>query len=246
MGPHQRVESSGLDCIPAGTFGIKVCLLAYSKPTIDNDPRRLPLYAVKVSTGKVIEKGDIYYLKAPWKEGWSNWLKLAKEGFPSVLEHITFTFFIDGLSRVASHQLVRHRLVSFTQESQRYTEARILQALGVKDVKEAVEVYETIGEEEAKDIAKGLFIIPSDLQTPMWFWLAIGEYLNCRASGGTMEDCRYLLPQAIRTSLMATANLREWLHIIELRTSPKAQEEIRTITKAIKQHIKRIVPEVFS
>ncbi len=219
--------------------------MAYNKPLVGEDPRRLPIVAVKTSTGKVLEKGLIHYLTSDWKEGWSEWLRNAKEGFPSVLEHVTFTFHIEGISRVTSHQLVRHRLVSFTQESQRYTENRILLAVDSDNLEEAFAKWSTIlGSGELEAVEKVCVLPVKD------FWrtcvASILEYLTCRFNGNKMEDCRYVLPQAMRTSILMTLNARELLHIIELRDHPKAQWEIRGVAKAMKELASRVVPELFS
>ncbi len=226
------------------SFGAKVCLIAYNKPLIgDGNPKRLPILAVKVSTGKAVEKGIEHYLTAPWKEGWEDWLRQAKEAFPSVLEHIVLTFHIDGCSRVCSHQLVRHRLVSFTQESQRYSEVRILKAVKASSLGEAKEKYEKLKDYE---VLKELFVIPPELVNEEAFMKglldSVLKYLELRLKGVPMEDARFVLPQAIRTSLLATANLREWLHVIELRAHPKAQWEIREIAEGIKELVERMGP----
>ncbi len=230
------------------SFGAKVCLVAVNKPLIgDGDPRRLPVLAVKVSTGKAVEKGIEHYLTAPWKEGWEDWLKQAKEAFPSVLEHITLTFHIDGCSRVCSHQLVRHRLVSFTQESQRYTEARILKAVKADSVKSAKAKYQKLLNQPNINMLEKVLVIPPKIkgETVSMFVKeaikAVLSYLELRLKGVPMEDARFLLPQAVKTSLLATANLREWLHIIELRAHPKAQWEIREVAICIGDLIEKIL-----
>jgi len=256
----------------------QVCLVAKSIPTLgDGDPRRLPILAIKVSTGGVLKHGGVdgvkYYLEREWKEGWTSWLKEATKGFPSVLEHVTFTFYVDGCSRVCSHQLVRHRLVSFTQESQRYTEERIVRAFE-KTFSKRIEkgfwkllfnitsLYASdlsdfekrliLKEMEEMGLAakncsvllenflKEIFVIPPSLEdfgdaVLQSYARFVNAYARCRAEGKKMEDCRFLLPQATRTSLLATANLREWLHVIELRAHPKAQWEIRGVANAIKE-----------
>lgn len=261
------------------SFGARVCLVAMNKPLIgDGNPKRLPILAVKVSTGKAVEKGIEHYLTAPWKEGWDEWIKQAKEAFPSVLEHIVLTFHIDGCSRVCSHQLVRHRLVSFTQESQRYTEARILKALKANNTEEALFLTEDLllafekgwmervskkdsvkvqlptreikasevnwdempTVDDALSVCDELMVAPPKLDKKFFCKNAlrsVASYLLCRLNGYAMEDCRFLLPQAVRTSLLATANLREWFHVIELRAHPKAQWEIREVAEKIKEFL---------
>jgi thymidylate synthase (FAD) len=261
-----------------------VCLIAENVPLGGGEPSRLPILGIKVSTGGVLRHGGVegvkYYLTREWKEGWTNWLKHAEEGFPSVLEHAVFTFYIDGCSRVCSHQLVRHRLISFTQESQRYTEERIRKAfersfkklddetfwsvleelmnlfssdvddfekrLMLKDVEERGVPVDNC-RERAKKFLLSIFVVPPPLKSEDGFVFrsyasSLADYAACRKVGGKMEDCRFLLPQAVRTSLLATANLREWLHVIELRAHPKAQWEIRGVARAIKKLLKEELP----
>ena len=261
---------------------IKVCLVGASMPLAPEgavqDPRRLSVLAVKTSVGKAHSKGHQYYITAPWKDGWSDWLRQAVDGFPSVLEHMVFTFYIDGCSRVCSHQMVRHRLVSFTQESQRYTEERILGALmarrtwweraeefermmrrkmgiegppGVWDVAERM-LHMVINAPDSvpfAEIPNEIAVIPHGLRGDLAYFAVLTglhAYAICRSSGQRMEDCRMLLPQSVRTALLATANAREWLHVIEMRASPKAQWEIREVAAAAKAILSKEVPELFS
>jgi len=232
-------------CIPSpAERKTTVCLVAYNRPIINDDPRRLPLLAVKTSTGKVAEKGVTYYLEREWKKGWSSWLGEAVKGFPSVIEHVTFTYFIDGVSRVTSHQLVRHRLASFTQESQRFTEIRILKVVNASTIEEAFANWsKVLGKGNWEDVEE-LCVLPI-----RDFWrncaAAVLEYLTCRINGHKMEDCRYALPQAVRTSMLVTLNARELMHVIELRGDRKAQWEIRGVAQAMKELASRIIPELF-
>jgi thymidylate synthase (FAD) len=155
---------------------------------------------------------------------------------------------------------VRHRLASFTQESQRYTEARIVKAIakaygrdpGGLSIDEAHELALslTFGDlpeclftregnekcERALRVASELFVIPPGADRLLLadhYLRSLVQYLYLRKRGVKMEDARYALPQAVRTSLLATANLREWMHIVRLRSHPKAQWEIREIVGAI-------------
>lgn len=209
----------------------------------DRDPRRLPLLAVKVSVGKAVEKGALHYLTYEWKKGWSEWLRESIESFPSVLEHITMTFLIEGISRVTSHQLVRHRLASYTQESQRYSEARILRSVGAENLEEAFEKWSRVLGEANLKVVERTCVLPFE---DSWRTCAssILEYITCRLNGYKMEDCRYVLPQAMRTSLLMTTNLREYLHVIKLRSDKRAQWEIRGIAIAMKELIETVVPDL--
>lgn len=135
---------------------------------------------------------------------------LYKNGHHSVFEHIYFTFRIDGISRACSHQLVRHRMCSFTQRSQRYCDEDGF----------AVVLPPTIGSNE------------ESLDEYNW---TLGDiragYADLMAGGVPKEDARYVLPNACATSLYLSCNLRELIHICNERLCSKAQWEIRELVE---------------
>ena len=145
-----------------------------------------------------------------------------REGHESLIEHASATFEISGISRACSHQLVRHRLASFSQESQRYV-----------------------------DMEDPEYVIPPSVEPAIWHaWLsAIDEtrqaYATLRDHGVPKEDARFLLPNATKTRLVMTANFREWLHICRLRTSRAAQWEIRRVCTLILEALVDECPAVF-
>jgi thymidylate synthase (FAD) len=131
---------------------------------------------------------------------------LWKSGHYSPFEHASFTFAMDGLSRVASHQLVRHRIASFSQQSQRYVE------MGEPDV----------------------ILPPSVASNPDFSarFRAMAEeahrfYAEMVEAGIPREDARFILPHGWSTRLVMTMNARE-LHISSPSAVPRAQWEIRT------------------
>jgi len=215
---------------------VEVILVAVSRPLAgDGDPRRLVELAVKTSSGKVKKHGWGHYLVVKRDDSKLNeWLVEAAEKFPSVLEHVVFTFAVDGVSRVTSHQLVRHRIASYTQESQRYSL--------IDDVDELFRVNEEVADrlvnndvEGAAEILSKYFVIPS-----IWDWKDMWSYLNWLNGslflyamlvrrGVEKEDARYVLPQAIKTRLLVTVNLRELLHMGCVRLRKEAQWEIREV-----------------
>lgn len=132
---------------------------------------------------------------------------LYKNGHHSVMEHIYFTFKIEGISRACSHQLVRHRMCSFTQRSQRYCS------------------------EDGVNV-----VLPPSIDVSDRYWEYNSGILESRASYSTLvgmgtpqEDARYLLPNACETSLYLSCNLRELIHICNERLCVKAQWEIREL-----------------
>jgi len=183
------------------------------------DVRRLVMLGFKISAGKVRERGLEYYLNE-YEGDLSRWM-LEGVKYPSVLEHVVFTFYIDGISRVTSHQLVRHRLASYTQESQRYSAVSrgYVMPQSVKDKG---------FEEKFTRIVKESY----DL------------YNEMVAAGVPYEDARYILPQAVTTALMMTVNLREFLHIACLRLSKEAQWEIRDLISKMIDEVSKVLPEI--
>ncbi|GAG54350.1 unnamed protein product, partial [marine sediment metagenome] len=124
--------------------------------------------------------------------------KIMKLGHYSVLEHATFTFAIEGISRVTSHQLVRHRLASFSQQSQRY----------VKINKEGFPYIVPKSISQDKELAKIFIDTIKELD---------GIYQLLLDRNIAVEDARYILPQAVTTKMIISANARELLLIFKLR-----------------------------
>ena len=130
---------------------------------------------------------------------------LYKNSHHSVLEHIYFTFKIEGISRACSHQLVRHRHCSFTQRSQRYCSE------------------DGFGFVTPSTADKGRFA--NDMED-IKDW-----YEEYQKNGVPNEDARYLLPNACATSLYLSCNLRELIHIANERLCTRAQWEIRELVQ---------------
>ena len=134
---------------------------------------------------------------------------IMNSGHFSALEHVSYTFAVDGVSRAMTHQLVRHRLASYNQQSQRYvayeTEPCFIVPPSVKDDPEVCARF--------------------DAATSASF-AAYRELVEC---GVAAEDARYLLPNAMETKIVITMNVRELLHFFELRCCKRAQWEIRDL-----------------
>jgi len=152
--------------------------------------------------------------------------KIMKLGHYSVLEHTTFTFAIEGISRVTSHQLVRHRLASFSQQSQRY----------VKINKEGFPYIIPKSIEKDEKLAK--IFIDAIKKLNGIYQLLLDH--NIKA-----EDARYILPQAVTTKMIVSANARELLHIFKLRCCNRAQWEIRELAMKMLKEVKSIAPIIF-
>lgn len=149
---------------------------------------------------------------------------LIKRGHTSVLEHAVATFRISGVSRAFSHQLVRHRLASYTQKSQRYV---------------SEDNFEYIVPESIKHNSDA-----SEMFLDLMF--KINEvYSNLQELGISNEDARFVLPNACNTEIVITTNFREWRHIIGLRTEKAAQWEIRGVCMEILTILQEKAPSCF-
>lgn len=153
-------------------------------------------------------------------------------GHESILEHAVYTFEVKGVSRALTHQLVRHRMASYAQQSQRYV-----------------------------DMSEAAYIIPESIDkcltpaTPDGCPLNI-EYVNairrCEevyrklvGAGISPEDARYVLPNACTTNIILTANARELRHIFALRCCERAQWEIRELANKMLKICKEVSPTIF-
>lgn len=150
---------------------------------------------------------------------------IMKSGHFSTLEHVSYTFAIDGVSRALTHQLVRHRLASFNQQSQRYVKFKD----GLATVKPA-----TVAENEE---ANALFDEAIEA--------AVSAYTKLLEAGIPAEDARYLLPNAAETKIVVTMNVRELLHFFELRCCNRAQWEIRELAQKMLELVRPTAPYVF-
>lgn len=134
-------------------------------------------------------------------------------GHLSALEHVSYTFAIDGVSRALTHQLVRHRVASYNQQSQRYVRY------------DAEPVFVEPPSVAADPAAHGIFA-----EATAAAFAAYGKLLE---AGVPAEDARYLLPNAMETKIVVTMNVRELLHFFELRCCKRAQWEIRDLALAM-------------
>ena len=135
-----------------------------------------------------------------------------KSNHMSVFEHASVTFKIEGISRACSHQLVRHRLASYCQESQRYCR------------------YYLTGDD--------WYVIPPSFAVNEQYYRKCmreaASHYNVNIRGCMRpEDARYLLPEATKTTVTMTMNLRELFHFLDLRTDDNAQWEIRGLANEI-------------
>ena len=137
--------------------------------------------------------------------------RVVSSGHYSTIEHIQISFAISNISRSCSHQLVRHRHMSFSQKSQRYVREK-----GQFD-------YLTPDSIDSNSELKQKF---DELMSKISDF-----YLELTESGIPSEDARAVLPNAASTSMVASLNLRELIHLANLRLCTRAQKEIRILVK---------------
>ncbi len=142
----------------------------------------------------------------------------------SVLEHAYASFRISGVSRALTHQLVRHRLCSYTQQSQRYVGESNFNYVEPESIK---------SNKSAHAIFADFMVRTKD------------TYRRLKELGIENQDARFVLPNAVCSEIVVTANLREWRHIIRVRGGSTAQWEIREMAIRILRILKKKVPTVF-
>jgi thymidylate synthase (FAD) len=150
---------------------------------------------------------------------------IISSGHTSALEHSSFTFAIDGVSRALTHQLVRHRLASYNQQSQRY--------VSYTDAPRFIVPPEVAADTE---------LASAFLDSCTASFIAYRQQLD---AGMQPEDARYLLPSAMETKIVVTMNTRELRHFFELRCCKRAQWEIRDLAFAMLDLVEPAAPYIF-
>ena len=156
--------------------------------------------------------------------------RIVASGHLSVLEHASFTFFVSGVSRALLAQLTRHRIASFSVQSQRYVS--LAEGFGyvipprIRD----------LGEDAVREFERQM----NEMQR--WY----GEWQEKLGKGeGSNEDARFVLPNACETHITLTMNARELLHFFSLRCCNRAQWEIRAMAREMLRQCKRVAPVIF-
>ncbi len=158
---------------------------------------------------------------------------LLRGGHHSPLEHASFTFAIEGISRACSHQLVRHRLASYSQQSQRYVSGKDFRYV-VPPAIARDEALRSVFEEEMTRAAE------------VYSQAASALLDRGRTKEQAQEDARFLLPNAAETKIVVTMNGRELIHAANLRLCRRAQWEIRALFKEMVRLVGEVAPTIGS
>jgi len=158
---------------------------------------------------------------------------LASIGHLSPIEHVSFSFGIEGISRACSHQLVRHRVASYSQQSQRYVKAEQFNYVIPPSIKQDP----ALAKEFERCMDEAQQITPKVLKRL--------EESGLKGEVG-QQDARYLLPNAAETKIVVTMNARELLHFFRVRCCNRAQWEIREMAERMLAHVKKAAPMIFA
>lgn len=149
--------------------------------------------------------------------------KLVEMGHHSPIEHVSFTFAVEGVSRALSHQMVRHRIASYSQKSQRYVREDSFEYI----IPPAVAADET-----------ALEIYKAQMEKIREAYQTLRRVVH-------HEDARYVLPNACETKFVFTMNARSLHNFFRLRCCNRAQWEIRALADALYREVKKVAPILF-
>jgi len=169
-------------------------------------------------------------------------------GHESPIEHVTFTFGVEGVSRVLTHQLVRHRIASFSQQSQRYVKLEQFDYIippSIENIPKAKEMYIKAMEEDQK-----YYNEITDILYEEHFEKFLKKGYNEKkamsmAEKMSIEDARYIFPNACETKIVFTMNTRSLFNFFRLRCCNRAQWEIRNLATEMLKEVKRVYPILF-
>ena len=200
---------------------------------------------------------------------------LASIGHESPLEHVSFTFAIEGISRVCTHQIVRHRIASYSQQSQRYVKLEQFEYIvppAIENNPEAKRIFVETMERDQKAYDELVDLLLEDILIDKH----AADYGSCireilkenpdvapdrskvldlyaekffenyrKAEKQAIEDARYVFPNACETKIVVTMNARSLLHFFNVRCCNRAQWEIREMATEMLKECKKIAPALF-
>lgn len=213
---------------------MKVKLLTHTK-----DPEKTVAAAAKLC----YSKSDISTLMdGLTDEKVANFLeKLSNLGHASPLEHASFTFGIEGVSRSFLAQISRHRIASFSVQSQRYVDMDNADHVVPKEIYDAGYSVVRLYEESVKNSFNNYNELKEELTKK---YIAEGMK-ESSAKKKAQEDARYLLPEACCTRMIVTMNARELNHFFNLRCCNRASREIREVAEEMLKLVYPVAPHLF-
>lgn len=177
------------------------------------------------------------------REGNQEYLEnIIKQKHGAVMEHAYVTFAIEDVTRVFTHEVVRHRLCNFSQESLRFVRPTSLNAYFpnvFKDIKDEYVRNQVLG------IFETTFIHLEDVQKTLVELLRMDEMKDFNMKKLLQSSMRRMMPIGLCTGIIVTSNHRNWRHLIELRTAPSAEEEIRVVFLDIAKSMQECDPNLY-
>ncbi len=219
----------------------KVMLLSYTP-----EPEKTVAYAAKLcySSSGIEELRD-----GLTEEKISSFVKmLADMGHESPIEHVSFTFGIEGISRSCTHQLVRHRLASYSQKSQRYVTEGAFQYIVPPHIAENPEALKLFEDTMAADqkAYDDLTEVLKKKHTEAFLKEGMDEKSACRAAEKkAIEDARFVLPNACETKIVVTMNARTLMNFFHHRCCNRAQWEIKNVADLMLKEVSAVAPNLF-
>ena len=218
-------------------MSLKVKIIAHTP-----NPEEVVAQAAKLCYSPVGVDGIMEKLTPEKIEKFVN--NLASIGHESPFEHVSFTFAVEGVSRALSHQLVRHRIASYSQQSQRYVKEdnnfefitpKIIDIMGPKAT------------QEYKDDMKAIHDMYLKWQKQIKEFVEATDYPTngMNAEKVANENARYVLPNACETKVVFTMNVRALYNFFSKRCCNRAQEEIRDLADEMLKQVKEIAPILF-
>ncbi len=174
---------------------------------------------------------------------------LMSMGHESPLEHVSFTFAVEGISRACSHQLVRHRIASYSQQSQRYVKLYQFEYIIPKEIEkidEAKKVFIDAMKKDQEDYDKLVDILFNKHCKKLVQQGKDAKKAKKDAEKKAIEDARYVFPNACETKIVFTMNVRSLYNFIEHRTCERAQWEIRDLATQMLKKLREISPVLFN
>lgn len=165
---------------------------------------------------------------------------LMSYGHESPVEHVSFTFAIEGVSRSLTHQLVRHRIASYSQQSQRYVKLAQFEYIIPPEIEKDEEAKQTFIE-AMEQCQKSYDDLVGILKNKY-----LSQGLNSiGAEKKAIEDARYVFPNACETKIVVTMNARSLMNFFRHRCCNRAQWEIRTLAEEMLVQVKNVAPSLF-
>jgi len=165
---------------------------------------------------------------------------LMSYGHESPIEHVSFTFAVEGVSRSLTHQLVRHRIASYSQQSQRYVKLEQFEYIMPPEIEKdekAKHIFEKAMEQSQKSYNELVEILKDKY---------ISEGLNAlNSEKKAIEDARYVFPNACETKIIITMNARSLINFFKHRCCSRAQWEIRQLADEMLKQVKEVAPVLF-